>query len=127
MMQREPANSVVSSVALDGTEIEEHLDKKYTIIRSPKRVEYIRITTTPRFGQCVVHYESGKEVPGLTGKFTSMVEAKRLVLKYLEMTTQSKEAKYKERWGDKPIPEVKTKRQRKPKNAPSNNENLNVS
>ena len=128
MTRNEPKESVIRTTDLDGLEIEEHVDKKYTIIRSPKRVEHIRITTGPRFGQCKILYESGKDVPGLEGAWSSMYDAIRAVKIYLNSAEQTPRAKYQERWGDKPIPELKTKRRRrKAKDASSDNEDINVS
>lgn len=108
----------------EGLKITEYPEKGYTIIESPKRVEHIRITTIPKFGHCKILYESGKSIPELEGVYTSMTAALRKVKEFLNSASQTPEAKYKERWGDKPIPELKRKRVKK--DASSDNENVNV-
>lgn len=118
----ELTNFAVTTEASEGLEITEYPQKGYTIVKSPKRSEAIRITTEPRFGHCKILYESGKSVPGLDGTTTSMSEAIRRVKRFLATAKMTTRARYK----DRPIADPpKQKRGHKP-NADSDNENVNI-
>jgi len=114
----------------DDLRVVEHLEKGYTEVFSTKRAESIRILKVDqRFGFYKVLYESGKPVPGLEGDYTSHFQALKEVKLYLSRLKPTTAAKAKQRFGDKPVPELKTKqRQRKRKEVtdadsqPTNNE-----
>lgn len=120
MIDTEFNSEIVETVTEDGLKITENIGKQYTLIVTPKRVEPIKIyKVNPQFGFYRAIYDSGKTIPELDTMFTSHVEALNAVKYFLSKTEQTKEAKYKERWGDKEIPELATKkpRGRKPKDA----------
>lgn len=81
------------------------------IVESTKRVEKFQIIRSkPRSIFFKVLYESGKSIPELEGSFTSPQLALDTLLRYLATSKPTKEARYKDRWGDKEIPVLKTKK-----------------
>lgn len=94
----------------EGNLITEYLDRGYTTLQSPKRSEKFRLTkTSQRYGFFKILYESGKSIPNLEGEFTSYSDALKALKRYLASSKQTQHARYKDRWADKPVPELKTK------------------
>lgn len=86
------------------------------VIESTKRVEKFQIIrASPRSIFFKVLYESGKSIPGLEGSFTTPELAYKALIRYLANTKQTKQSVYKDRWGDKEIPDIKFKKPRKKK------------
>lgn len=99
------------SETLEEVKIEEKFEPHVLYITSPKRAERIKvIRSNPRFPFYKVIYESGKPIPQLSGDYTGAYEAVKAVKEYLKTVKKTGPAKEKERWGDKPIPELRQKK-----------------
>lgn len=94
----------------DDLEILELFEPHRVFVSSPKRVEKIQIIkTNPQNSFYKILYESGKPIPELDGDYTSAELALSFVKGFLTNSKQTTRARAKERFGDKPVPELKTK------------------
>lgn len=81
------------------------------IVSSTKRSETFQVVrVSGRFIFYKILYETGKGIPSLEGNYTSAKEALDALKRFLYHTKVTKQKVYKDRWGDKPIPELKRKK-----------------
>lgn len=108
--ESETLSPVVS--VTDELEITELFSPSHKLmVKSPKRVEAFQILrSSPRFAFWKIIYESGKPIPDLEGQYSSMEMALKHLKEYLATVKPTREAKSKQKYGDKPVPELKRKK-----------------